>query len=126
MLFTPNEDAVSEVRVSTNPDSAEYGTMSGAQVRITTKGGTNEWHGTGQFTTNEDQFNAVPFRSTREAVPNTYTRQFGGTLGGPIFKKRFFFFGAYEGLRERKATSYTTLVETEAFRTLASSRCKSR
>jgi hypothetical protein len=118
MAFSPNQDAVGEMRVSMNPDTAEFGITSGPQVRITTKGGTNNWHGTGHFTDNEDSFNAVPFRSTRDAISGTHTHQFGGTLGGPIFKNRLFVFGAYEGLRERSATSYVDLSETKAFRDL--------
>ncbi|MEW5978429.1 MAG: TonB-dependent receptor [Acidobacteriota bacterium] len=114
--FSPNPDAVTEVRVSTNPTSADSGTMSGPQVQIVTKGGTNEFHGTGHFTTQQDDFNAVPFGSRREDIPDSYTRLFGATFGGPIVKDRVFFFGAYEGLRERASSSYITLTETEAFK----------
>ncbi len=116
MAFSPNPDAVAEIRVSANPDSAEFGTMSGPQVRLTTKGGTNNWHGTAHYTTNQDEFNAVPFGSRREDIPNTYTRLFGGTAGGPILKDRLFVFGAYEGLHAKEARSTVVTAETEAFR----------
>jgi Carboxypeptidase regulatory-like domain/TonB dependent receptor len=114
--FSPNPDAVTEVRVSTNPTSAEFGLMSGPLVQIVTKGGTNDFHGTGHITLQGDELNAVPFRSTREDIPNSYTRLFGGTLGGPIIKERLFFFGAYEGLREQAASSSIVLTETQAFK----------
>src|SRR2546422_4998836 len=48
--FSPNPDAVTELRVSTNPTSAEFGNISGPQVQIVTKGGTNDYHGTAHIT----------------------------------------------------------------------------
>ena len=57
--FSPNPDAVTEVRVSTNPTSSEFGTMSGPQIQIVTKGGTNGYHGTGHFGFQQDNLNAV-------------------------------------------------------------------
>ena len=114
--FSPNPDAVTEVRVSTNPTSPEFGTISGPQIQIVTKGGTNTYHGTGHFTFQQDDLNAVPYGSLREDVPDSYTRLFGGTFGGPIFKDRLFFFGAYEGLREQASRSFVDRTETEAFK----------
>jgi hypothetical protein len=114
--FSPNPDAVTEVRVSTNPTSPEFGTISGPQIQIVTKGGTNAYHGTGHFTFQQDNLNAVPYGSLREDIPNSYTRLFGGTFGGPIVKDRLFFFGAYEGLREQASRSSIALTETEAFK----------
>jgi Carboxypeptidase regulatory-like domain len=116
IAFSPNPDAITEVRVSTNPTAADNGTMSGPQVQLVTKGGTNEYHGTGHFTFQQDDLNAVPFGSTREDIPDSYTRLFGGTIGGPIKKERLFFFGAYEGLRERASRPSIVLTETQAFR----------
>jgi hypothetical protein len=114
--FSPNPDAIEELNVSTHAYSAEFGTMSGPQVQIVTKGGTNDWHGTAHYTTNQDEFNAVPFAGRREDIPNAYTRLYGATLGGPIVRDRLFVFGAFEGLREKRANSFVAVVETEAFR----------
>jgi hypothetical protein len=114
--FSPNPDAVTELRVSTNPYSPEFGTVSGPQVQMVTKGGTNNWHGTGHFTFNQDDLNAVPFGGRREDIPDSYTRLFGGTGGGPIIKDRLFVFGAYEGIREKATRSFIALTETEAFK----------
>jgi Carboxypeptidase regulatory-like domain len=123
LAFTPNPDAVEEMRVSTNPTSAEEGIISGVQVQMVTKGGTNRLHGTGHYTFLEDSFNALAYGSTREGVGNWYQRYYGGTIGGPIIKDRLFFFGGYEGLREKRGGSSvfssaasTVLVETEAFK----------
>ena len=112
-LFSPNIDAVSEIRVSTNPYLAEFGTISGPQVQLTTKSGTNEFHGTAHFSNVDGALNARPYFSER--TPDRYTRYFGGTVGGPVIKNRLFFFGGYQGLREKTAQSSVYIVETQAF-----------
>jgi hypothetical protein len=117
MAFSPNEDAVQEMRVSTNPTSVEEGITGGVQVQMVTKGGTNSFHGTGHFTDLESSFNALPYGATAVDVGTWYKRYFGGTIGGPILKDRLFFFGAYEGLRQNApaAAGQSVVVETQAF-----------
>jgi hypothetical protein len=112
--FSPNPDAVAEVRVSTDPHSAELGRISGPQVQIVSKGGTNEWHGTGHYTFQDDTMNAKPYFSGE--LPDSYYRLYGGTIGGPIIRDRLFVFGAFEGLRAKVAGSFTALTETEQFK----------
>ncbi|MGH9838183.1 MAG: carboxypeptidase regulatory-like domain-containing protein [Blastocatellia bacterium] len=118
LTFAPNLDAVEEMRVSTNPTSADQGRISGVQVQMVTKGGTNTLHGTGHYTFLEDSFNALPYGASRQSVGQWYQRYFGGTLGGPIIKDRLFFFGAFEGLRQKRpvAAGASVIVETEAFK----------
>lgn len=125
LAFTPNPDAVEEMRVSTNPTSADEGIISGVQVQMVTKGGTNTLHGTGHFTFLDDALNALPYGARRESVGSWYRRYFGGTIGGPIIRNRLFFFGGFEGLREKQVTTggqgisasgSTIVVETEAFK----------
>lgn len=116
--FSPNPDAIQELNVSTHAYSAEFGTMSGPQVQMVTKGGSNDWHGTAHYTFNQDELNALPyfFGAPRKELPNSYTRLYGATVGGPIVKDRLFIFGAYEGLREALATSGRDFLETQAFK----------
>ncbi|MCI0622171.1 MAG: carboxypeptidase regulatory-like domain-containing protein [Acidobacteria bacterium] len=114
--FSPNPDAIGEVRVSTHPDTAELGRISGPQVQMVSKGGTNNWHGTSHYTFQNNQLNARPFFS--DTTPDSYYRLFGGTVGGPILKDRLFVFGAYEGLRSLVAGAFEARVETEQFRDL--------
>ena len=114
VAFSPNPDAVSEVRVSADPYAADMGRMSGPQVQISTKGGTNEWHGTAHYTFQNAKLQARPFFST--TVPDSYYRLFGSTVGGPLIKDRLFAFAAYEGLRSRVVRSYRATVETEQFK----------
>ena len=117
MAFSPNEDAVEEIRVSTNPTSIEQGIVGGVQVQMVTKGGSNTFHGTGHYTFLDSSFNALPYGDSAADVGSWYKRYFGGTIGGPILKDRLFFFGAYEGLRQDApaGAGQTVIVETKAF-----------
>ena len=85
MSFQPNPDAIEEVNVSVSPNSAEQGSVSGPQVQMITKGGTNLLHGTGHYTFQQDNLNAVPFRSTRDAVPDAHYKLFGGRWAARSF-----------------------------------------
>jgi len=118
LAFSPNLDAVQEMRISTNPTSVEEGILSGVQVQMVTKGGTNSLHGTGHFTFLDGSFNALPYGASSSDVGPWYQRYFGGTIGGAIIKNRLFFFGAYEGLREKRAAAggQNVVVETQAFK----------
>ncbi len=98
-------DAVQEYRVITNNFSPEYGRASGGVVAVATKSGTNAVHGT------IFEFNRLG-ATTSNTVANAqagqpkgnYTRnQFGGAIGGPIFRDKAFFYGASEFIRVRSA-----------------------
>jgi len=92
-------DAIQEFRVSTSSFSAEFGRNSGGVVSAVTKSGTNGFHGTAfEFLRNSD-LDARNFLIG--GSPAFKRNQFGGTLGGPILKDKSFFFGSYEGLRQR-------------------------
>ena len=98
----PNPDALEEFSVQTNSYSAEYGRGSGAIINVVTKSGTNEFHGSAfDFIRNGD-LNARNFFA---ATPDQLKRnQFGGSLGGPIFKNKLFFFTSYQGTQSRNVT----------------------
>jgi hypothetical protein len=94
----PNPDALQEFRVETSNFSAQYGRMSGAVVTAVTKSGTNQFHGSlFEFVRNTD-LNATPWNATLLAP--YHRNQFGGTVGGPVFKDKAFFFFSYAGLRQ--------------------------
>jgi len=96
----PPPDAIQEVRIQTHNFSAEYGRNPGSQVNVVSKGGTNEFHGAAwEFLRNSD-LNARNFFSPD--VPALRQNQFGVAGGGPIKKDKLFFFGTYEGLRDRR------------------------
>jgi len=102
-VVTPSEDSVESVKVISNSYDAEDGRFSGAQIQITSKSGTNNFHGSLFLTTHQPNLNAYQ-RSNGEG--NSVTRdnnkfeQFGGSVGGPIWKNKIFFFFNYETVRE--------------------------
>jgi Carboxypeptidase regulatory-like domain len=96
-------DAVSEFALQTNQFSAEYGHSSGGQFSLITKTGTNQLHGSGEWYVQNRNFNSLDNLTAEAIAAGTITgkpayddNRFGGTIGGPIIKDKFFFFGAYE------------------------------
>ena len=98
-------DAMQEFRIQTSTYAPEFGRVPGAQISIATRSGTNQFHGTLFDYLRNDALDANNWFNTSvtPALPKAKERQndFGGTLGGPIFKNRTFFFFSYEGLRLR-------------------------
>ena len=93
----PNLDSIQEFRVLTSNFDAEYGNYSGGQIVVTTKSGTNEFHGSGfDFLRNTNLDARNYFSSDRARYDQS---QFGGTFGGPIKKEKSFFFMDYQGTR---------------------------
>src|SRR5947209_4836375 len=113
-------DAIREFNLQAN-FAPEYGRNSGSVVNILTKSGSNRLHGSAfEFLRNSamdarNYFNRA-VDSTGAPVKKTAFRNnnFGASLGGPIIKDRTFFFGAYEGQRERVGSDFTFLVPTQA------------
>src|SRR2546422_2031247 len=99
-------EGVREYRVITNSFSAEYGMTMGSQVMVVTKGGTNTLHGSlFEYLRNSalDARNFFDYKTvaSNRRLPPFTRNQFGGSVGGPIKKDKTFFFGVYEGLRQR-------------------------
>jgi hypothetical protein len=112
--YTPGVEEVQEYRIQTSNFSAEYGNSAGGVINISTKSGTNRFHGSAFEYLRNDIFSANNFFSNRAGVPRAKLRynQFGGTVGGPIFRNKAFFFFAYEGLRQITPQVVTTSVPT--------------
>lgn len=114
--FTPvlrvTPDSIDEFRVTTSNADSARGRSSGAQISLSTKSGTNEFRGAlyeyhrNTVTTANDFFNNLNGVPRPKLIRNL----FGGRLGGPIVKDRFFFFYNYEGLREARETPVTRIV----------------
>lgn len=104
----PNPDALEEFSVLTNNFSAEYGRNSGAVVNAVTKSGTNSLHGSLWEFLRNDALDARAFFGLSKS--KLRRNQFGGAAGGPIVRNRAFFFGSYEGVRQRTGTTRSNLV----------------
>ncbi|MBV8818723.1 MAG: TonB-dependent receptor, partial [Acidobacteriaceae bacterium] len=101
-LLTGSLDTVEEFRVQTSNYNAEYGRAAGSDVRIVTKSGGNQLHGTAFEFLRNDFFDARNFFNTKPtAMPEFRYNNFGGNLSGPILKDRTFYFANYEGSRQR-------------------------
>src|SRR5580698_62763 len=100
-LLTGSLDTVEEFRVQTSNFSAEYGRAMGTDVRVVTKSGGNQVHGTAFDFLRNDFFDARNFFNTiPNHMPEFRYNNFGGNLSGPIFKNKTFYFGNYEGSRQ--------------------------
>jgi Carboxypeptidase regulatory-like domain len=115
--FQPSINTIHEFKVDNSTFSAEYGESAGAIVNVATRSGANDFHGeVFEFFRNDalDARNFFEFNSNR---PAPFKRnQFGGNVGGPIIKKKAFFFFSYEGLRQRQGLNINSVVLSDAQR----------
>jgi len=114
-VIEPPVDAISEFRILTNTANAEFGHSAGSTTNIITRSGTNEFHGAAWEFLRNDAFDAS--NAVIRTVEPLKRNQFGGTFGGPIKKEKTFFFGYYEGIRNRRGESTLTAVPTPLERT---------
>lgn len=138
-VITPSEDSVEDMHVVSNSYDAENGRFSGAQVEITTKGGTNNFHGSAFFKASRPGLNAyqrwngvgsnkaascpsgVPVTSKCLAASRGVNRdesrfnQYGGSLGGPFWKNKLFWFFNYETSPLASASTAQGWYETSQF-----------
>ena len=107
-------DDIQEFKVLTYTYSAEYGTRAGPTVLVTTKSGTNDFHGTlYEFVRNADLDARTEFATS---TPKFNLNQFGGSVGGPIHKNKTFFFVDGEQKYQRQGIVYTGLLPSTAMR----------
>ncbi len=106
-------DTVQEFSVQTHGYSAEFGRAAGGIISAVTKSGTNQFRGSGFEFFRDASMDSAGYFDTDGAPPFT-RHQFGGTLGGPLRKNKLFFFGSYEGLREKLATTQVTYLPNAA------------
>src|SRR5438093_6924861 len=116
VTFMPVVDAIQEFKIETNGAPAERDPFTGGVVNLTTKSGTNEFHGTAfEFLRNE-ALNArnlfAPPRASSPGKPLFRRNQFGFVLGGPIVHDKTFFFVDYQGSRQAIARVHTSTVPT--------------
>lgn len=118
-VINPNLDAVSEMKVTSQNYDAEFGNAVAGMVTAQTKSGSNSFHGSAfEYRRSDAQQARDPFtESTRDPITGRYLapnlhNQFGGSIGGPIRKDKIFFFGDYQGQREKTGSTVVTTVPT--------------
>ena len=116
----PPVEAVEEIKVMSNNNSAEYGGSAGGIIVATTKSGTNQLHGSLYEYLRNNAMDApgffAPVQNGAKVSPRLRYNVFGGTVGGPIRRDRIFFYFAYEGQRLRTGGTDTLTVPTAAER----------
>lgn len=102
-IAVPNPDSLQEFKVLTGQYDASYGRNAGANVNVVGKSGTNQFHGLLFEYLRNDALNANTWNRnlSGQKRPVLKQNQFGGTIGGPILKDKLFYFGSYQGTRQR-------------------------
>ncbi|MEO6655130.1 MAG: carboxypeptidase regulatory-like domain-containing protein, partial [Pyrinomonadaceae bacterium] len=113
--IVPPADAIQVVDISTNSYDAEQGRAAGGVINVQIKSGTNNLRGTAFAYNANSYFGAKNTLSTIDP-PNTNLNQFGFTIGGPIIKNKTFFFGDYQGGRDRRGQNTLADVPIAAYR----------
>ena len=116
LINTISVEAIEEFKASGSAMSAEYGRAIGGVLNVTTKSGTNQFHGSLFHFFRNDKLDANSFFNNRSklARPSLRWNQYGGNLGGPVIRNRAFFFFNYEGAQVRSPVQLTGNVATPA------------
>jgi hypothetical protein len=110
-------DAIAEFRVSTAVYTADSGSAGGAQVKVVSKTGTNQFHGSTFYAVRNDALDArSPFDDPTTGLPPFTLHQFGANFGGPVVKDKAFFYVNYEGLRQSLGQTFINFVPNAAYR----------
>ncbi|HUB30545.1 MAG TPA: TonB-dependent receptor [Terracidiphilus sp.] len=123
IVINPAMDAVTETKITTQNFDAELGKAVSAVVTAQTRSGTNSFHGsaydfrTGNANLARDPFSQPPDSYTKAngqlpSIPAGLKNRFGGSIGGPVLKNKFFFFGNYEAQRQKVGTAATATLPT--------------
>jgi hypothetical protein len=110
----PNVEGIQEITVETNSYAAEAGRTAGGVINIVTRSGTNQFHGSVYEYFRNDIFDGRSVFQTVAQGPKPELRQnqYGGSIGGPIWRDKTFFFFDYEGFRQVSGLTYTSTVPT--------------
>lgn len=114
--LVPTQDSVQEFRVSTNNVTAEFGGFGGGVIQISTKSGTNAFHGTAYEYFRNTVLDANDYFSNHQglAKPPLHQNQFGANLGGPLVKNKLFFFFSFERETQTSGSVATYTLPTAA------------
>ncbi len=113
-VLKPPIDAIAEFRILTHNANAEFGRNTGSTTNIVTRSGSNSFHGALWEFLRNDAFDSSDYFT--QSVQPLKQNQFGATFGGPLLKGKTFFFGYYEGFRNRQGESVPATVPSAAER----------
>jgi hypothetical protein len=110
----PSIESTQEFKVQSNNLSAEYGRFGGGVLNVSTRSGTNEFHGSLFEFLRNSKFDANEFfnKGSGRQIPPFRMNQFGGAVGGPILKNKTFFFADYQGTRWRRGDVFRASLPT--------------
>ncbi len=110
--LVPSPDAIAEFRVQTNSNSSEFGRYSGGVINISSRSGTNQFHGAAYEFFRNTALNANGYfaNANRTGKQPFKQNQYGLTGGGPVIRNKMFFFAAWEGYKSRQANPYIATV----------------
>ena len=126
-VITPSEDSVGDMKIVSNSYDAEVGRFSGGQIQVTSKSGTNSLHGSAFIKGSRpglnayQRWNGVGSNQAGDAATRgvnrdeTRTNNYGGSLGGPIWKNKIFAFFDYEASPQSNATTAQGWYQTPQF-----------
>src|ERR1700732_1240632 len=121
-IIIPTQDSVGEYKVQTNNQGAEWGKFSGGIVNLSTKSGTNTWHGSAYEYFRNKVLNANEYfnkqhqlaSGQKNTAPPWTQNQYGVQVGGPVIKDKTFFYVSWEQYRQRTGSPFTTSVPQTA------------
>jgi Carboxypeptidase regulatory-like domain/TonB dependent receptor len=115
--YVPALESLEAVNVVTSSFDAEQGLAGGSAINVQIKSGTNNLHGSAfEFHTNEQLRTRNYFAPAGTPKGEFNYNQFGGTVGGPVVRNKFFYFASYEGTRDKSELNRTLSVPTAAVR----------
>ncbi len=111
-----DQDVVQEFNVQTHNNTAEFGMYTGGVINMSTKSGTNAFHGETYEYLRNTVLDANTFFANREGTGRQawHQNQFGANIGGPIKRDKLFFFGDYQGYRQTEGYPFLNTVPTPA------------
>lgn len=109
-------EAIAEFRINTATYAADQGNGAGAQVNLVSRTGSNDFHGSAFYFIRNNAFDARLWNDTDAVQDPFQLNQFGFRFGGRLIKDRSFFFGSFEGLRQRRGVAFSNDVPSAAFR----------
>ncbi|HEV2646510.1 MAG TPA: TonB-dependent receptor [Acidobacteriaceae bacterium] len=113
VVFFPIVDDIAEFTVESNNVPAEFGRFNGGVVNVATRSGGDDVHGSVyEFLRNED-LNARNYFTRTGRKPEYRRSLYGGTLGAPLLRNKLFFFGDYQGIKQRLGATRISTVPTE-------------